>query len=111
MYLLSSQADAIVNTASSDLDLSKNACARSLSAVAGPSLQQECSTKGPVNVGEIAVTGGGNLSCKYVFHVVCDSWNGGKGAQVKSFQHVFFLFAIVILLPVAKDSCLPYREL
>ena len=106
IYVFSLQADAIVNTASSDLDLSRNACAKSLSAMAGPSLQQECSTKGPVNVGDMAVTGGGNLKCKHVFHVVCDGWNGGEGEQVKS---VLF-YIIVRLLPSAKIFCLPWKR-
>ena len=41
---------------------------------AGQSLQQECSNVGPINVGEVAVTGGGNLPCHHVFHTVLPSY-------------------------------------
>ena len=64
--------------------------------MAGPSLQQECSAKGPVNAGDMAVTGGGKLKCKHVFHVVCDGWNDGKGEQVKCLRHLCSSF---LLLP------------
>ncbi|KAL9972377.1 hypothetical protein ACROYT_G018663 [Oculina patagonica] len=74
--------DAIVNSTSSDLDLTKNASAKALSAAAGPTLQQECKAIGKVNTGDIVVTKGGNLGCKHVFHTSCAGWNQQSGEQV-----------------------------
>lgn len=76
------QVDAIVNSASSDLDLSRNASAQALSNAAGPDLQQECTAIGQVQTGGIAVTSGGKLGCKYVFHTSCAQWENGKGEKV-----------------------------
>ena len=76
------QVDAIVNSTSSDLDLSRNASAKALSAAAGPKLQQECNAIGKVETGGIVVTSGGKLECKHVFHTSCASWENGKGEQV-----------------------------
>ena len=34
----------------------------------GPGIQQECDAHGPIEVGEAAVTGAGNLAARYVIH-------------------------------------------
>ena len=78
-----SQVDAIVNSTSSDLDLSRNASAKALSDAAGHTLQQECKAIGKVETGNIVVTRGGNLGCKHVFHSSCAGWENGKGEQVQ----------------------------
>jgi len=39
---------------------------------------------GKVNTGDIAVTTGGNLTCKHVFHTSCAPWNKGSGEQVQN---------------------------
>ena len=72
----------IVNSTSSNLDLTQNASAKSLSDAAGPMLQQECNVIGKVNTGEIAVTSGANLKCKHVFHTSCAGWNPQSGEKV-----------------------------
>lgn len=77
------QADAIVNTVASDLDLTKNKSAIALSNAAGPKLQQECKGKGPLKTGEVLSTEGFSLGCKNVFHVVAAIWENGKGEKVK----------------------------
>lgn len=50
----------------------------------GKKLQEECKKQSPIEVGDIAVTCGGKLKCKYVFHVVGESFDahGGKGEKV-----------------------------
>lgn len=78
------QVDAIVNSTSTDLDLSRNASAIALSAAAGPMLQQECKAIGKVNAGDIVVTSGANLNCKQVFHTSCAGWNQQSGEQVQN---------------------------
>ena len=74
----------IVNSTSSNLDLTKNASAKALSAAAGPLLQQECRAIGKVDTGDIAVTSGANLKCKNVFHTSCAGWNQQSGEQVQN---------------------------
>ena len=78
------QVDVIVNTTSSNLNLSENASAKALSAAAGPKLQQECKTIGQVKTGEIVVTNGANLACKHVFHTSCAGWEKGEGEKVST---------------------------
>lgn len=43
----------------------------------GDTIQQECQSKYPngLNTGEIAVTGGGNLTCKVVCHGALPAWD------------------------------------
>jgi O-acetyl-ADP-ribose deacetylase (regulator of RNase III) len=36
----------------------------------GPSIQEECNTIGPIEVGEAVLTGAGNLKADYVIHAV-----------------------------------------
>lgn len=55
-----------------------------MSEAAGPALQQECKAIGKVNTGDIAVTSGGNLKCKHVFHTSCAPWNKQSGEQVQN---------------------------
>ncbi len=72
-----------MGTAASSLNLEQNPCALALSKAAGPSLQQQCSRKGPIAEGNIAVIENkGNLDCKAVFFAVCSPWNDGKGVEV-----------------------------
>ena len=78
------QVDVIVNTTSSDLNLTSNASARALSDAAGPMLQQECKAIGNVNTGDIVVTSGANLKCKHVFHTSCPGWNQQSGEKVQN---------------------------
>ena len=83
------QVDVIVNTTSSNLNLSGNASSKALSAAAGPKLQEECKTIGQVKTGEIVVTNGANLACKHVFHTSCPGWEKGEGEKVST-DIIFF---------------------
>jgi len=87
-FVVFPQVDVIVNSASSDLDLSKNASAKALSIAAGPALQQECKAIGKVNSGDIVVTSGGKLNCRHVFHTSCATWNQQSGEQVQNILDV-----------------------
>ncbi|XP_046335597.2 protein mono-ADP-ribosyltransferase PARP14-like [Haliotis rufescens] len=79
------KADVLVNPAQCDLDLNSGAVSRSLLKAAGPKLQEECERKYEegINLGEVAVTKGGNLQCKVVFHGLLLKWNNGKGKAEK----------------------------
>ena len=81
------QADILVGTAASNLNLQQNPCARALSQAAGPSLQQECTNIGHVAVGDIGVNNQpGNLSCRKVIFAICSEWDNGKGKKVLNYQ-------------------------
>lgn len=77
------QADVIVNTTSTDLKLNVGGVSKGLLAIAGNELQSECTSKYPdgISYGEIAVTGGGKLQCKEVYHVCCKTWSGEQTRQ------------------------------
>ena len=58
---------AIVNAANNHLWLGAGV-AGAIARRGGPSIQDECDRHGPIRVGEAAVTGAGNLPCRYVIH-------------------------------------------
>ena len=58
---------AIVNAANNHLRLGAGV-AGAIARRGGPSIQEECDRHGPIRVGEAAVTGAGNLPCRYVIH-------------------------------------------
>lgn len=62
-----SDAEAIVNAANTDLWLGAGV-AGAIRKKGGPSIQEECSKIGPIELGEAAVTGAGELKAKYVIH-------------------------------------------
>ncbi|KAG8547822.1 hypothetical protein GDO81_027392 [Engystomops pustulosus] len=77
--------DVIVNSVSSDLDLSKGKVSAAISTRAGPGLQQEVDdySMAQASAGMIINTDGHNLSCKKVLHAVTPNWDHGQGASEK----------------------------
>ena len=65
------QGDAVVNAANNHLRMGAGV-AGALLAAGGGTIQDECDAivrrRGPIEVGEAAITGGGNLGVKYVIH-------------------------------------------
>ena len=59
--------EAIVNAANSDLRLGSGV-AGAIRNKGGPSIQFECDEHGPVSIGEVALTGAGDLKAEYVIH-------------------------------------------
>ena len=59
--------DAIVNAANSHLVLGAGV-AGAIRAKGGPAIQAECDRIGPIEVGDAAVTGAGDLPARYVIH-------------------------------------------
>ncbi|XP_071114137.1 protein mono-ADP-ribosyltransferase PARP15-like isoform X20 [Haliotis cracherodii] len=74
--LVKSQADVLVNTTQTDLELSIGAVSGSLLEAGGQVLQDECRQQYPsgVKAGTLVQTQGGKLACKKVFHVVLEVW-------------------------------------
>lgn len=62
-----SDCQAIVNAANTELWLGSGV-AGAIRERGGPSIQEECQDLGPVDLGEAAVTGAGNLKAQYIIH-------------------------------------------
>jgi len=73
--LVEQAVDAIVNAANNDLQLG-GGVAGAIRRAGGPAIQDECDAHGPVQVGEAAITGAGNLSARYVIHAASMSLGG-----------------------------------
>ena len=88
------QADILVCSVGSSLNLSIGAIARAMSQAAGPKLQDALelikATKSHLRQGEVVYTIAGNLPCNHVVFCVCCPWNDGKGdaKQVRCGQYV-----------------------
>ena len=61
------EVDAIVNAANSALILGAGV-AGAIRRKGGPTIQEECDRIGPIEVGDAAVTGAGNLPARFVIH-------------------------------------------
>jgi len=61
------EVDAIVNAANSALQLGAGV-AGAIREKGGPTIQQECDAHGPIQVGDAAVTGAGELPARFVIH-------------------------------------------
>ena len=70
------QVDAIVNAANSALVLGAGV-AGAIRDKGGPGIQQECEAIGPIEVGDAAVTGAGNLPARRVIHAASMPPGGG----------------------------------
>jgi O-acetyl-ADP-ribose deacetylase (regulator of RNase III) len=90
--LVEQDVDAIVNAANNDLVLG-GGVASAIRSRGGPSIQQECDAHGPVNVGEAAVTGGGELPARHVIHAASMALGGATTAASlqSSMDHAFEL--------------------
>jgi O-acetyl-ADP-ribose deacetylase (regulator of RNase III) len=65
--LVEQEVDAIVNAANNDLLLG-GGVAGAIRSRGGPAIQRECDAHGPVNVGEAAMTGAGDLLARHIIH-------------------------------------------
>ena len=74
------EVDAIVNAANSQLVLGAGV-AGAIRDKGGPSIQQECDAIGPIEVGDAAVTGAGDLPARYVIHAAGMSPGGSADGE------------------------------
>jgi O-acetyl-ADP-ribose deacetylase len=90
--LVEQDVDAIVNAANSDLILG-GGVAGAIRSRGGPTIQAECDAHGPVNVGEAAVTGAGELPAHHVIHAASMALGGPTtaGSLQSSMDHAFRL--------------------
>ena len=73
--LVEQDVDAIVNAANNDLVLG-GGVAGAIRRRGGPAIQRDCDAHGPVNVGEAAVTGAGDLPARLVIHAASMALGG-----------------------------------
>src|SRR5947209_18916099 len=72
--------DAIVNAATNDLELG-GGVAGAIARAGGPQIQAECRAIGPIDVGDAAITGGGNLTARFVIHAASMQLGGRTSAD------------------------------
>ncbi|MCS7300757.1 MAG: macro domain-containing protein [Fimbriimonadales bacterium] len=72
--------DAIVNAANNQLELGSGV-AGAIARKGGPAIQEECRRHGPIQVGEAAITGAGNLPARYVIHAASMRLGGKATAE------------------------------
>ena len=72
--------DAIVNAANTALVLGAGV-AGAIRERGGPSIQAECDAHGPVEIGEAAITGAGDLPARYVIHAAGMAPGGSASAE------------------------------
>ena len=72
--------DAIVNAANNDLELG-GVVAGAIARAGGPQIQAECRAVGPVEVGDAAITTGGNLTARFVIHAASMRLGGRTSAD------------------------------
>ena len=72
--------DAIVNAANTELKLGSGV-AGAIRAKGGPSIQNECNEHGAVSLGDVAITGAGDLQAKYVIHAAGMYLGGAVSAE------------------------------
>ena len=105
MWTVKFQVDAIVNSAGTELRLHRGASSRTLVAKGGKTLQEECDSKAPdgIKFGEVVVTSGGQLQCKYVIHGACCDWTDGVDTCKQVSMNVYKVRYIThILVNLAK---------
>ena len=88
--LVEQHVDAIVNAANSDLALG-GGVAGAIRRRGGPAIQRECDARGPIDVGEAAITGAGDLSARHVIHAASMAPGGRTTADSlkSSMDHAF----------------------
>jgi O-acetyl-ADP-ribose deacetylase (regulator of RNase III) len=74
------ETDAIVNPANTRLVLGAGV-AGAIRAKGGPSIQAECDRLGPIGLGEVAVTGAGELRARCIFHAAAMELGGSVSEE------------------------------
>lgn len=85
--------DVIVNSSHRSLDLSKGRASKALLEAAGDGIQTECRTNYPNGIqdGEIAITSGGQLLCKAIYHGALSKYTYDEGEKVNEFCETYIV--------------------
>lgn len=84
------QVDVIVNSNLRSLDLSRGRASKALLDAAGDGIQTECRTNYPNGIedGEIAITSGGQLSCKAIYHGALSKYTCDEDEEVNETHNI-----------------------
>ena len=84
-----------MNSSRSDLDLSKGRASKALLDAAGADIQDECEEDYPYGIqdGEIAITSGGLLSCRAIYHGALSKYSSPDDEQV--FVYMYHMFVLI----------------
>ncbi|XP_068921028.1 protein mono-ADP-ribosyltransferase PARP14-like [Petaurus breviceps papuanus] len=84
------QTDIIVNSIPWDLHLDNGSLSKTLLRKAGPELQEEVNRFGKTSgkIGDILLTKGYNLGCRFLLHVVAPFWDDGAGNSRKIMEDI-----------------------
>ena len=87
-----------MNSSRSDLDLSKGRASKALLDAAGDDIKDECAKDYPYGIqdGEIAITSGGLLSCRAIYHGALSKYSSPDDEQVFVY-HMFVLIKFQIV--------------
>jgi O-acetyl-ADP-ribose deacetylase len=90
--LVEQDVDAIVNAANNDLVLG-GGVAGAIRSRGGPAIQEECDARGPIKVGEAALTNAGDLPARHIIHAASMALGGRTSAETlrSSMDHAFRL--------------------
>jgi O-acetyl-ADP-ribose deacetylase len=90
--LVEQHVDAVVNAANNDLVLGAGV-AGAIRMRGGPAIQRECDAHSPINVGEAAITGAGDMPARHVIHAASMALGERTTAQSlkSSMDHAFRL--------------------
>jgi O-acetyl-ADP-ribose deacetylase (regulator of RNase III) len=80
-------ADALVSSDDTRLTMQSGVSLAILKA-AGKQVRQEASKHTPLKIGDVAVTSGGKLAAKYIFHAVTTDLDAGRGPSEEDIQTV-----------------------
>jgi O-acetyl-ADP-ribose deacetylase (regulator of RNase III) len=88
--LVDQDVDAIVNAANDELVLG-GGVAGAIKSRGGPTIQEECDARGPVKIGESALTGAGDLPARHIIHAASMTLGGSTttDALQSSMDHAF----------------------
>jgi O-acetyl-ADP-ribose deacetylase (regulator of RNase III) len=78
-------ADAFVSSDNNHLSMQAGV-SRVILKAAGKQVRQEASKHIPLNIGDVAVTSGGKLAAKYIFHAVTTDLDTGRGPSEEGIQ-------------------------
>jgi O-acetyl-ADP-ribose deacetylase len=90
--LVEQEVDAIVNAANNELVLG-GGVAGTIRSRGGPAIQKECDARGPIKVGEAALTNAGELPARHVIHAASMALGGRTSTESlrSSMDHAFRL--------------------
>ncbi len=81
--IVNENTEVLVNAANSNLILG-DGVAGAIRKMGGPSIQEECNKKAPMPLGEVAITGAGNLKAKFIYHAVTMKPGGKSNPEIIS---------------------------